>query len=621
VCGITGFFAHEQRIDAWFADATERASHRGPDGDGCWLAGWDHRRPLKDLRDGAHGSAAAALGFLRLAILDLSPTGDQPMVVPGKASLSFNGEIYNYIELRRELRSAGWSFRSSGDTEVLLKGWLHWGFDVLPRLNGMWGFALYDERRQGMLLCRDRFGEKPLFWTPWRGGVAFASEIKQLAAFPDVALRLDPARAAGYLTTGRPYDGASSWFDGIHQLDPGSWLWIDDRGRSGGRYFDLEQAVRDVDPAPSAAGWAERFRHGLEDSVRVRLRADVPVGTSLSAGVDSSAVMAEASGLGHRGYHSFTLSSTDPHVDESAEARAFAAAMGSTWHGVVADEEDFASAWERLTWHQECPVPSTSVYGQWKVLAEARANRVPVLLDGQGADEILGGYHKFYAALIWRALRAHSPRAVPLMIGFGRQLGGVRTLVADGHRYLVRLPGTPQPRRVLRQGPDVSDAGPGVRVDPLAMRIQDIVRWSLPNLLSYVDRNAMAHSIETRLPFLDPQLAALALAMPPEVLVRGGWTKWPLREALAARGGSEPAWRRGKRWFGAPQSAWLRGSLSPHVERWIRNPHPIWADLTDPVAIAGFQELWRSRRPAPARDEAMFQMLSLEKFLRVWFPT
>jgi asparagine synthase (glutamine-hydrolysing) len=559
-----------------------------------------------------------ALGFLRLAILDLSPAGDQPMVAPGRAAVVCNGEIYNYVELREELSALGWSFASSGDTEVLLKGWLEWGFELLGRLNGMWAFALYDEQRRGLLLCRDRFGEKPLFWTRWRGGIAFASEVKQLAAFPGVQLRLDPRRAATYLATGRPYDGASSWFAGVEQLEPASWLWIDADGQRTGRYFDLEQAVREVQAPASAEAWSQRFADELRDSVRIRLRSDVPVGTSLSGGVDSSAVMAEATALGHLGYHSFTLGSDEPSVDESADAAAFARAMGSVWHDVRADGDEFSARWDHLTWHQETPVPSTSVYGQWKVLAEARAAQVIVLLDGQGADEVLGGYHKFYAALVWDALRRRSLQAVPRTVGFARHVGGLSTVLANGHRYLGRLSGAPDPARWLVPGLADEERSPSVRVDDLTMRLDDIRRWSLPNLLSYVDRNAMANSIETRLPFLDPGLAALSLAMPADVLVHRGWTKWPLRRALDARGGAEPAWRRGKRWFGAPQATWLRGSLRPHVEAWRRDPHPAWAEFTDPREMRRLHRAWPPRRPSPAWDDQVFQMVALDRFLRVW---
>ena len=621
MCGVTGFAAPDGSVGRWFADATRAARHRGPDGDGCWLPGWDAHRSLDALRDGAAQGTPVALGFVRLAILDLGSTGSQPMVVPGRAALSFNGEIYNYVELRRELAELGWTFRSSGDTEVLIKGWLQWGFELLGRLNGMWAFALYDHERDGVLLCRDRFGEKPLFWTPWRGGVAFASEVKQLACFPGVELRLDARRAAGYLTTGRPYDGASSWFAGIEQLEPGAWMWIDrDGGRRGGRYFDLEDAVREVRLPESAPERLDLFGERLRDSVRLRLRSDVPVGTSLSAGVDSSALLAESAALGRRGHRSFVLGSTDPSIDESVEASAFAASVASPCRVVAADGDEFARVWDRITWHQESPVPSTSLYGQWKVLGEARAAGVIVVLDGQGADEVLGGYHKFYAALLWSALRSGSPRVLPMAVGFARQVGGLRAALASGHRYAGRLSRPPAPLRFRRADLDVDERGPTVRSDPLTVRLQDIRRWSLPNLLAYADRNAMAHSVETRLPYLDPHLAALALALPGDELIRDGWTKWPLRQVLAADGADGPAWRRGKQWFGAPQGAWLRSSLRAVVADWVRDPHPAWAEIVEPGDLDRLASRWRDRRPTAAWDDRIFEMVGLERFLRVWFP-
>ena len=161
------------------------ARHRGPDADGAWALGWDRPASLASLADGsARGGASVALGFVRLSILDLGPTGSQPMVEGDRAAIAFNGEIYNFVELREELRSRGWTFASTGDSEVLLKGWLEWREDVFARLNGMWAVAIYDAAIDGVVLSRDRFGEKPLFWTPWSGGIAFASEVKQLRAFP-----------------------------------------------------------------------------------------------------------------------------------------------------------------------------------------------------------------------------------------------------------------------------------------------------------------------------------------------------------------------------------------------------------------------------------------------------
>lgn len=578
------------------------------------------RVPLASFASGASGCASVALGFVRLAILDLGPTGAQPMVAQDQATLVLNGEIYNYVELREELRSLGWTFNSTGDAEVVLKGWVQWGEGLLPRLNGMWALAIYDTGRDGVLLSRDRFGEKPLYWTPWRNGVAFASEVKQLAAFPDFQVRLDRRRAAGYLVTGRPYDAASSWFDGVRQVEPGGMLWVDADGTREKPYWNLAEAVRAVEPEKDPGAWQHRFEAALTSSVRLRLRSDVPVGTSLSAGVDSSAVLATATGLGHTGYHSFTLTSDGYPEDEGAEAGAFAREMGSTWHPVKASGDGLAAAWDEISWHQECPMPSASLFGQWKVLEAARAAGVIVLLDGQGADEILGGYHKFSAALILSRLRALDPRGIPLALGFARHVGGPRAIFDKGYRYLGRFGRSVDPGSWLRVAPDTVDRAPAVRVDLLDMRLADIDRWSLPNLLAYVDRNAMAHGVETRLPFLDPDVATVALAMPSTVLVRDGWTKWPLRQALANQGGATPAWRRGKRWFGLPQQAWLRDSLREQVDAWRRDPHPMWAELVEPAPLQAWADAWAARRrPIVAWDDRIFEMVALDRFLRTWF--
>jgi asparagine synthase (glutamine-hydrolysing) len=621
ICGIAGFFAPDQPVEPWFATATGIASHRGPDGDGAWAPGWTNATRLASVADGSSPpGASAALGFVRLSILDLAPTGDQPKVEPGRAALVFNGEIYNYVELREELRAKGWTFTSSGDSEVLLKGWLEWRENVFARLNGMWAIAIYDAEHDGIVLSRDRFGEKPLFWTPWRGGIAFASEVKQLQGFPDVSIGLNLPRAAAYLRSGRPYLGASSWFEGIQQLEPGSVMRVDRTGTRTSRYWDLAGAVASVEPSPDPDSWQRRFADAFTTSVRMRLRSDVPVGTSLSGGVDSSAVMAEATALGHTGYHSFTVTSDDPRVDEGPQALEFARTMGSTWHPVRVTGPEFAQTWDRLTWHQEGPVPGTSLFGQWKVMEAARAAGVIVLLDGQGADEILGGYHKFLAAILLARIRSADPSAVPFAWAYARHLGGPRVVMDAGSRYLGRLGRTPDLAAWLRVQPDTLETAPAVGTSLRAMQVADIERWSLPNLLSYVDRSSMAFAVETRLPYLDPDVATLAMAMPPKVLARDGWSKWPLRQTLANRNGAVPAWRRGKRWFGVPQRAWLRGPLMPFVDEWRRAPHPLWAELVDPVQMRRHADEWLGRgRSSAAADGKIFELVALDRFMRTWF--
>jgi asparagine synthase (glutamine-hydrolysing) len=563
---------------------------------------------------------SVALGFVRLSILDLGPSGNQPMVEPGRAALAFNGEIYNYVELRDELLELGYTFTSTGDGEVLLKGWLAWGEGVFARLNGMWAIAIYDVERDRVVLSRDRFGEKPLFWAAWRNGVAFASEVKQLRRFPELRVELDVHRAAAYVNSGRPYLGASSWFVGIHQLEPGGILEGDRSGTRTRRYYNLAAEVAAVEPSTGADEWQQRFATAFSRSVRLRLRSDVPVGTSLSAGVDSSAVMAEVTALGHAQYHSFTVTSDDPRIDEGPEARTFARRMGSVWHPVPVTGAGFASDWRRLTWHQECPVPATSLYGQWKVMEAARAAGVIVLLDGQGADEILAGYHKFQAAILLDRIRRLDRSALTFGWAFARHIGGPRVVLDAGGRYLKGFGGSVDPSSWLRTTPDMAATAPAVGPDVRRMQLADIELWSLPNLLAYVDRSSMAWAVETRLPFLDPAVATLTLAMPSTVLARNGWSKWPLRQTLANRDGTGPAWRRGKRWFGVPQRAWLRGPLAPFVDEWRRGPHELWSEILDPVQMRRWAGAWSTRRrTGPADDRRVFELVALDQFLRTWF--
>jgi asparagine synthase (glutamine-hydrolysing) len=621
ICGINGYIAANPQVPgAWFADAVRVARHRGPDGTGYWVPGRMSCRPIDELGSVTLEPTRVALGFSRLAILDLSPAGDQPMVVPGRAAMTYNGEIYNYVEVRDELAALGWTFTSSGDSEVLLKAYLEWGADALSRFDGMWALGIYDERRDGLLLARDRFGEKPLFWTSWEGGLAFASEVKQLVRYPQVAPRLDPRRAAAFLVTGRPYDGPSSWFEGINQLAPGQWLWVDRSGVSCGSYFDLEKEIAAVTPERTPADWCVRFSELFSGSIRRRLRSDVPVGTSLSSGVDSSLVLAEATAQGHEGYRTFTATSDEPRIDEGSAASRFARAMGSIWQAVPADPEEFGSIWDQMSWHHECPVAGTSLYGQWKVFEAARAAGVTVVLDGQGADEILGGYNKFVASIVWKTARTRPLALTGPVLGFVRQVGTVENLRAAGYRYLGRAGFAPRSDSLLRSGLFEGDHSPQVRVSSLEIRLQDIRRWSLPNLLAYADRNAMAHSVETRLPYLDASLVALSLAMPDDVLFRDGWTKWPLRVALASRAGMLPAWSPGKRWFSLPQARWLRGSLKPLVDSWISAPHPGWESVVQADRLRKFQAAWQTRKPSYAWDDQVFKMVALDRHLRVWFP-
>ena len=421
--------------------------------------------------------------------------------------------------------------------------------------------------------------------------------------------------------TGRPYDGHSTWFDGVHQLEPGHWMRIDRDGFHDGSYHDLAREIAAVQPERSPMEWAARFGDLFATSVQRRLRSDVPVGTSLSSGIDSSAVLAEAVRGTQLGYRAFTIGSNVTAIDETPEAQRFATKMGATWHRVTADAAEFVATWDEMTLHQECPLPSTSLYGQWKVYEAARAAGVIVILDGQGADEILGGYHKFYAAMLLRGVRSNPIRMIGPIVGFLRHVGALDMIRTAGYRYLGPVSGAPAPDGWLRPGLYDGDRAPRIRVSGLDARLEDIRRWSLPNLLAYADRNAMAHSVEARLPYLDPAVVAFSLAMPDQILIRDGWTKWPLRVALAARAGADPAWSRGKRWFGIPQEQWLRGAIEPFTRTWVEQPHPAWDSIVDAGQVRRFQAQWARRKPNYAWDDQVFKMVALDRFLRVWFPS
>jgi asparagine synthase (glutamine-hydrolysing) len=252
------------------------------------------------------------------------------------------------------------------------------------------------------------------------------------------------------------------------------------------------------------------------------------------------------------------------------------------------------------------------------VFEAARAAGVVVLLDGQGADEILGGYNKFVASLVWQAARRRPLSVLGPIRGFARQVGSLSNLCGAGYRYLGPASSAPRAVDLLKPGLFDGDHGPRVRVSPFESRVQDIRRWSLPNLLAYADRNAMANSVETRLPYLDADLVALSLAMPDDLLYRHGWTKWPLRAALASRAGRTPAWSPGKRWFSAPQAAWLRGPLLKHVDSWLKDPHQLWDCIVDGSELRRFQSAWQQRTPSYSWDDQVFKMVSLDRFFRAW---
>lgn len=548
------------------ATLRDRLAHRGPDGAGLWTGTW--------------GRGGVGLGHRRLAILDLSSAADQPMLSHDERYvIVFNGEIYNYVELRAELEQAGVEFRTRSDTEVLLQAFVRWGADCLGRLNGMFAFAVWDKQEGTLFVARDRFGEKPLFWTELAGGgVALASEMKALLADPRVTVAAR-AQCVADFTAGRyREDGPDTMFEGVFRLPPAHAMQLDGAGRvtRTWRWWvpDL-LAIREGYRADDAV---DRFRHLLERSVRLRLRADVPVGSSLSGGLDSSTLVCLlAQERSQTGFVQKTFSARfddDPTISEGDQIDLVVRRAGAEAHAVRPDPEDFMRASRRLHWHQEEPFPSASIFLQWCVARLAREHDTTILIDGQGADELLGGYQSYFQLHQldladrgqWGLLAKETAQFTGRLLRASLSFSDVRRrfdpftaikLRDLAHRWIGRVApsdyvvGVPPPVRGMR----------------LRTRMAEALQYdNLPTLLRYADRNAMAFGREPRLPFLDPDLVDFTLGLPDEALIGEGWQKLILRRAGEGLLPREIQWRADKVGYAAPLDRWLRGPLRRWVE-------------------------------------------------------
>jgi len=566
MCGFVAVLAPDGVLPAAVLDAMrERLRHRGPDGHGSWIGK-------------AAGRTLVGLGHRRLSIIDLSEAAGQPMFrADGRLVIVYNGEIYNFLELRAELESLGAVFRTRSDTEVLLAAYEQWGADCLARLNGMFAFAIWDGRRQELFVARDRFGEKPVFLASLpNGGVAFGSEMKALFAHPQVRASASEKDVQRYVAGTYYEDDERTLFAGVTRLPPAYAIVIDPAGRvvRRWRYWTPDYTALQEGYREEAA--IEEFRARMERSVRMRLRADVPVGSSLSGGLDSSFTVCTLARLREderfAAQHVFSARfDDDPTLSEGPQIDLVVAHTGAKAFSVTPSPLRLAEESRRLHWHQEEPFLSASIYLQWCVMRLAREQNTTVLLDGQGADELLAGYQYYFTSYQLDLLdRGDLPRLWRETRAFRDRLHRVAAQYPQSRRRFneeVALPNGLLWRYWLRRPPP--NAGPYEVGVPAACRrmrlrrqIAEALQYnSLPVLLRYADRNAMAFGRETRFPFLDHDLVNWCITLPDRALIRHGWQKWILRKA--GDGLLPPAiqWRADKVGYAAPLDAWLRGAL------------------------------------------------------------
>jgi asparagine synthase (glutamine-hydrolysing) len=555
MCGIVGAVGLEESPSPEAARTLlDSISHRGPDASG------------EVFRD------RVWLGSRRLKVLDLRDDANQPMCDDASGvGVVYNGEVYNYVELRSSLERSGHRFSTTGDTEVLLRGYLEWGDDLFRRCSGMWAVAIHDPRREGVLICRDRFGEKPLYvGRDAACALWFGSEARTLRLAGAGSGRYDHARVLNFLAFGDAEDPTGSFFDGIFQLPPGHRALLTEHGVTELRsWWDLAELAERTwrTEAPSR----EEQQNILDEAVRLRLRSDVAVGSSLSGGVDSSTILASIRSVEPtRTLHVFTASFPGRDVDEWPFAQRVAQQFEAQAHRVEPTVDGFLEELPRLVLRQGGPFDSPSVYSQWCVMRAAAEEGVVVLLDGQGADETWGGYKKYVWFAIAEALLALELRSSRSIVRNWRSAGDLPhpdPLQVVG----LALPGRARQtariglRRVstwigsaLRDGVLVDPQGEKLR-GPLLRQaaIADGRRVILPRLLRYADRNSMAWSRELRLPYLDERVVELGLASGWRPGFEIGWTKEPLRRLAEQRVPPEIAWRRAKVAYDIPDREWL----------------------------------------------------------------
>jgi asparagine synthase (glutamine-hydrolysing) len=656
MCGIVGIVAANGTVDPFVLQRmNDLVAHRGPDGERFLLASGDWGQLRYSFQRRADDDATrdspvrVGLGHRRLAILDLSDRGLQPMCTPdGRTWIIFNGEIYNHREIRSLLESAGHRFATRTDTEVLLKAYVEWGENCVHRIDGMFAFAIWDDANTRLFCARDRLGIKPFYYATPAGHFVFASEIKALLAFPQCRREADDHAVVGFLAHGNCDYADRTLFRDVRALPAAHTLTTDALGRTSiRRYWNLEATAR---CEQSDAEHVDQLREALVDTVGSHLISDVRVGSCLSGGLDSSTLVGvigkiwredpvAAAAIGDRLY-TFTSCFELKAFDERDYALASAQSVGARPHLVFPSPDDFWSDFQRIAWHQDMPFGALSFYAQWRVMRAASEAGVKVLIDGQGGDEVFGGYAKFryaYLASLFRSGRFGT--ATRELTGMLRQGDRYVLDIRNGYRYLPAFM-----RRALNVDSVLERIVTGDWKEAVADESTPATRWwrnarqngngscwtllqriqaddisidTLPQLLRMEDRSSMAFSLEARVPLLDHHVVELGFSLPDHLKVNNGWSKYAVRQAMAGLVPDLVRLRKTKLGFAAPDRAWLAGDLRDAITNLLGG------DLRCRryVDVAALRHWYCASNARNANTESflgLFRILSLEMWMRAF---
>ena len=555
MCGISGYIPlinYNVDVDA-LTSMTSLIAHRGPDGQDIFS---DNR---------------VGLGHRRLSILDLSVDGQQPMKDSSNALIIvFNGEVYNYIELREELKSIGYDFTTQTDTEVIMKAYAAWGESCVQRFNGMWSFALYDLEKSKVFCSRDHFGIKPFYYTETNKAFVFGSEIRQLLPFLDKN-KVNENVITEFIFSNVTEPLEDTFFVGVKKL-PGAHNLVYDLNTGSFtiyRYYSLDRqsGLEHLNINEAAALYGQ----SIQKSIELRLRSDVPVGTCLSGGLDSSSIATLAARdytkHGVEKFSAITAISEETINDESSFAQIIVEEEDLLWLKVKPDYDAFIDALPQVVRAQEEPFSDCSIIMQYFVMKTAKENSIKVLLDGQGGDETLLGYERYYSAYLialykkkgliymlkaaWNSARNNSKMRPVTLVNYFVYFTSARLRYFNyksRNKFLRKMPKFPAGIRF-----------PDNKVyDIFEMQKRELMEYNLPALLKFEDKNSMWHSVEARLPFLDPNTARLGLSLPEEVKIHNGWTKFALRLFMNDKMSNSITWRKNKIGFEGPDDIWIK---------------------------------------------------------------
>jgi len=592
MCGINGILSKDIILKKRILGMNEFLKHRGPDDEG-YVCINTHNQDVQSYSSSNSIEAIKKMypdismadlnkfdlifGHRRLAIIDLSERGHQPMsAINEKIWITYNGEIYNYIELKEELRKYGYRFCTQTDTEVIIYSYLHWGEECFSHFNGMWAFALWDSRTNKLILARDRFGVKPLYYVSTNSYFAFSSELKPLISLNPRSFEINDIRIPYFVIYGNRLNNEDTYIKNIFRVRASHYLVYKDSSISIKRYYDIK--VRQQ-VSKTELILKNEIIELLTDSVKLRFRSDVPVGTCLSGGLDSSGIVSLSTKLNVKGLNTFSAVWQDKECDESTFIDTVNNEFKCIGNKIEPSVNEFESVFNDLCYYQELPTEGPGLYPQWYVMKKAKGI-VKVLLDGQGGDEVFGGYYNTTTYLLSLIKDKFLGRFLSDLYLIQPYLNknGIHMFLSlifpiSYSKYIRGL--ISQKYKILNKDTlnKIKKADLNYDIEPTKkfknylnnLSYHYIFNITMPNLLHYEDRSSMAHSIESRVPFLDYRLVELGLNLPAQHILNKDVSRPLYRKALENYLPSKILNRKDKLGFPTPFAKWSRKALKPYI--------------------------------------------------------